>query len=357
MPLGTIGLSTFRWNARHKSLFLVLLYPLIAAWLFWWQIYLALAFVHDEQTISDAMLTAQTDRLFYGWAGLAFLAGLLAWLVFTWWNHASVIRGMCLSTPVTGADEHHLYAILESLSIAQGIPTPELEIIDTHARNAFACDIDGEYSRIFLTRGLLESLSEDEIEAVIAHELAHILSGDSRLLSFSIAFSDLYPFLVRKRSSPGLTEAPADNMEINPLLLVHPIAFIAFMPLWAGYILTSVLRVLLFRNREFDADAAAYQMTKNADALMRALIRINRRARIPFVNQDVRFLCIDNPLGGLFATHPRLSARLVSISRLSHQPIPEIEAGTQAPLHKRFLQSPLLMRNFKKPKIKAWFRQ
>lgn len=351
MALGTIGLSTYRWNSSWKSLALIALYPVVTFTLFWWQIYFCIVVFAGKYAIfNHAVFSQRTDDIVYGWGGIIFGSALLIWLIFSWGYHASIIRGLCLSHPVTAQEEPHLYAILESIAISQGIATPELEIIETAARNSFVCD-DGYSSRIFITRGLLENLANDEIEAVFAHEVAHILNGDNRLLSFSIAFCDLYPFISRSVRKPRMNEPLIDERYIREEDWgTVIILFIFLTPLWAGYIATSLLRVFLFINRELDADAAGIQITKNTDAMMRALIRINRRARLPFATHDIMFLCIDNPSGGFFATHPRLSTRLNNLSEITNHPIPEIEPSEAAPMHKRFQTSPLLKRVFKTKK-------
>lgn len=349
MPLGTIGLATFRWNSVYKSWLLIALFPLISFWLFWWQVYLVNLFITERYlSFSDRVLSTATDQFVYGWGGLAFGAGMLAWLWYSWRNHGAIIRGLCLSRPVTGLEEPKLYALLESVCISQGLPTPELEILDTPARNSFVCHIDEETNRIYVTRGLLETLQADEIEAVFAHEIAHILQGDTRLLSFSIAFCDMYPFIIRSARPPRLDESANEVGDtVNPIMFLHPVIFLLLMPVWGGYILTSTLRVLLFINRELEADAAAVEITKNPDALMRALLRINRRSLLPFAPHDIRFLCIDNPRGGVFATHPRISMRLRTLQRVTGHAVPSIEPSEPAPLDKRFRNPALLKRVFK----------
>ena len=351
MSLGTIGLSTYRWNNSYKALILVVLFPLIAAIMFWWQIYVLVwldtpGYIHT----AHSYLATKTDSYFYGAAGVAFAAALLFWLIYSWYNHSSIIRSMALSKSVDASTEPRLYAILESVCISQGIPTFDLEIMEIGSRNSFVCS-DGEgTSRVFVTRGLLEALSADEIEAVIAHEIAHILNNDSRLLSFTIAFCDLYPYLRNTARKPRLDEAPAATRypEIKPDEIgVTIIIFLLLTPLWIAYILTSIVRVVLFINREHDADAMAIQITKNPDALMRALKRIHRRARLPYGSHDIKFLCIDNPEGGVFATHPRLWSRLALISELGNCPVPDVEDSEAAPVHKRFKENPLLKRVFK----------
>lgn len=342
-----IGLAAYRWNSNRKSLFLIGLYPVITLILFWVQIFL---FLMVTTHYPVAMAVPITTAFFLDWSWVLLLA-LCGWLYYSWHNYASIIRGFCTGHPVTADEEPRLYAILESICISQGIQTPDLEIIEHHARNSFVCAVDDDTYRLFITRGLLEALQEDEIEAVIAHEIAHILHGDTKLLSLSIAFCDLFPALSASRlhMKDASTKENIEAQASAVIALLNPIILALLMPLWGGYIATSLIRVSLFINREFDADASAYEITKNADALMRALIRISRRALMPTLARDIRFLCIGNPKGGFFATHPRLSRRLEMISMISGTPIPETEESSMAPVHRRFRESPLHKRTFKHP--------
>ena len=351
MPTGTIGLATYRWGNARKAWALLALYPVVTAALLWVQIYLVYVLLYYRTTITHAQVIDLTNDFYFSW-GWLFLAALGAWFWYVWTHHASLIRGFCLSHPVTAVEQPSLYAMVEAVCISQGLPTPEIEIIDTIARNSFVTSLGPDDSyRLFLTQGLIDNLERDELEAVIAHEVGHIINGDTRLLGISIAFTDLYPLILKSGRKPRLTESPAaaeadDSTAL--LLFVHPLAFVLLMPLALGFFFMSLIRVFLFLRREHDADAVAIEITKNPDALMRALIRINRRARIPFVTQDIRFLCIDNPRGGFFSTHPRLSSRLAAISQYTGTPIPQIEPSTPASNLKRFQDNPLLKRVFKK---------
>ncbi len=347
-----IGLAAYRWSSNRKSLFLIGLYPLVTIALFWVQIFLILLISQD---FSAHSLSERTTAIFFDWIWVV-VSALSAWLAYSWHHQAEVIERLCSGHLTTAAEEPRLYAILESVCISQGLATPELEILESHARNSFVCAVDDTTYRLFITRGLLEALQADEIEAVIAHEVSHILHGDTQLLGLSIAFSDLFPFI--SNAGPArttyYTQRDAEEQAGQFLIFLHPVIFILLLPFWGGYFATSMIRVFLFVNRELDADASAYEITKNADALMRALIRINRRAMMPRLSRDIRFLCIGNPKGGFFATHPRLSKRLKMLSLISGTPIPEIEESSMAPIHQRFQENPLLKRVFRpaKPNVK-----
>lgn len=352
MPNRPIGLTTYRWSNARRSYLLLGAYPLIVVLFFWCQIYAVQTVLHYREDVSHIFIAHHTKLIFQNWLWLV-LIGLCGWFFYAWRNHGAIIRGLCHSYPVTAREEPQLYAILETLCISQGLPTPQLEIIDSDARNSFVCAVDEETYRVFVTRGLLENLSHDEIEAVLAHEIGHILNDDTRLLSISIAFTDLFSFITNlfHHNKHKLVTERAEHENILPALLMHPLAILLLLPLWGGYVLTSLIRVFLFLNRELDADAVAIEITKNPDALMRGLLRIHRRAHLPFVSKDIKFLCIDNPRGGFFATHPRMSTRLKAISAVSNRPIPEIESGDAAPLYNRFRPPELIMRPFKDRKL------
>lgn len=351
MPLGTIGLTTYRWGNSRKAWVLLGLYPLVTALLLWCQIYAIYYVSNFDAHLDHAVLKALTNDFYLHWSWVFFTA-LAGWFWYAWTHHASIIRGLCLSRPLSATDNPSLYALVETACIAQGLATPDIQIIDTPARNSFVTALGRDDSyRLFLTQGLIDALQTDELEAVIAHEIAHILNGDTRLLSVSIAFTDLYPFVVRSRQRPRHFESPAahadDSANLLAFLLIHPLLFLLLLPLAVGFIVMSLIRVFLFMRREHDADAVAIEITKNPDALMRALLRISRRARITYVTRDIRFLCIENPAGGFFATHPRISSRLKVISELTNTPVPTIEESSAAETSKRFQKNILLKRVFK----------
>ena len=205
---------------------------------------------------------------------------------------------------------------------------PRLEIIETHARNAFASGVDRKSFAVTVTRGLLQSLSKDEVEGVLAHELTHILNRDVRLLIITIIFTGMigfaaqmvwsqvrYGLWVGRRSSNG-------NNKGNGIVIL----FVILAILWIGYIATIFTRFAISRKREYMADAGAVQITRNPDAMMRALMRIAGKDQIPKMPGDVAMMCIENrkPFMGLFATHPPIEKRIQSLSDTTGFPIPDL---------------------------------
>jgi Zn-dependent protease with chaperone function len=103
------------------------------------------------------------------------------WLVIGIWAHRDIIQLTTRSHPVQRRDEPLLFNLVENLTITAGVPVPRIDIMETDARNAFAIGWTPDDTTITVTRGLLNALSKDELEAVLAHELAHIINRDSRI--------------------------------------------------------------------------------------------------------------------------------------------------------------------------------
>lgn len=331
MSLLSVGLSTSRWNSRNKSILLMAAFPLLVLAVLYLQIDLLYTLFSSEPL--PAMREYKVQSAFKMTAPIVAL-GLGLWFWYCLRNQDDLISSLFRSHPVARSDNPELYKLVENIAIQLGLETPEIFTIPTTARNAFAGSLADGTNRIYVTEGLMEFLSKDEVEAVLAHEFGHITAHDTRWVGLSIIFTNILGAIPSqfaahdKFDMPNAKEAEA-GMQLFFLSLL-------LLPVWAGYIIISVMRVFLLHERELDADRAAMEITKNPEALMRALLRINKRARIPYVPREVMLLCIDNPQGGFFATHPRLMYRLRMISRLSGLPIPEVERASMAPVHKRF---------------------
>jgi heat shock protein HtpX len=250
---------------------------------------------------------------------------VLVWFGISWFSHTSMIRRLSHSHPVTRTEEPELYNLLENLCISQGVPMPRLEIIESHARNAFASGIDKKSYAITVTRGLLNSLTKDEVEAVLAHELTHILNRDVRLLIVSIIFTGMIGILAQMTWNSLRYMRFSGGRSRNSGAVILLIVVIALI-LSIGYMATLVTRFALSRGREEMADAGAIEMTKNPSAMMSALMRISKRERIPGATADIAMMYThnSNPFLGLFATHPPIEERIRLISQLTNTPVPDI---------------------------------
>src|SRR6202044_3410246 len=122
--------------------------------------------------------------------------GTVLWVVIAYYFHQNMIDALTGGREVQRADEPRLYGILENLCISRGIPTPKLKIMDSDALNAFATGMNAKQYSITVTTGLLKTLDDAEIEAVLGHELTHIRNGDVRMMVIAVVIAGVVSFFV-----------------------------------------------------------------------------------------------------------------------------------------------------------------
>ncbi len=318
-----IGLSTHIWNNNARCVLLLALYPVLIIGIFWLCCFVLVGLSNSHY--QDAAITSANALSYEFWPLI--LTAVAIWFTISWFFNTAMIRRLARSHPVSRQDEPELYNLLENLCISQGVKMPHLEIIETHARNAFASGINQSSYAVTVTRGLMQSLSKDELEAVLAHELTHILNHDVRLLIVTVIFTGLFGFLAQIiwsniRYGMFFHSGRRDRNSGGTVIAMLAIAAI----LWLGYLASLLMRFALSRRREYMADAGAVSMTKNPEAMMRALMRIAGRDRIPETTDDIAMMCIENhvPFLGMFATHPPIEHRIRAISAATGTPMPQM---------------------------------
>jgi len=242
------------------------------------------------------------------------------WVTIGYFINDWIIHKATGAMPVGKREQPELYRMVENLCISRGLTMPKLYIIETDAMNAYASGIDDRSYAITVTRGLLKQLNNNELAAVLAHELTHIMERDTRLLIVTIVFVGMISFLAQLlwRSLRFASFRRVRGRSGAPVLLLMLIAAVAFA---VGYVLALILRFAISRRREFQADAGSVDLTKDPDALISALRKIAANPDVPHVPTEVRQLFIENPasvlnLGGLFATHPAISKRIAVLQQL-----------------------------------------
>jgi heat shock protein HtpX len=308
-----VGLQTQIWNNQIRSLLLLAGFPLLLLILLF--IFFAL---NGQANYGDRFSPAQ---IFWenGWRGItayghwALLAAMI-WFGIAYLTHGAMIRAATHARPLERRDAPDIYNLLENLCISRGIPMPKLQIIDSPVLNAFASGIDEKSYSITLTKGIIAELSKDELEAVLAHELTHVMNRDVRLLVISVIFVGIISFLceaVYRMVVHGGMRASNDRKGGGAALLI------AMLVLFVGYFFAIAIRMALSRSREYLADAGAVELTKNPDALIRALRKISGRSEIKDVPDEVRQMFIDNHSTGflstMFATHPPMEDRIAAL--------------------------------------------
>lgn len=335
MAIRATGLQTHIWNNNAKSIMLLALYPFLILGIIWASALAVGALTTNSPDLSQANNMA--SGVIYNYWPLI-LTGVGIWFSVAYFFHTKMVRSMSNSHPVTRKDEPELYNLLENLSITAGMTMPRLEIIESHSRNAFASGIDQKSFCVTVTRGLMQSLSKDELEGVLAHELTHIINRDVRLLIITIIFTGMIGFAAQVmwrnvRYALWVPKRSSGNKKGGGIIIL--IAILAI--LWIGYFATLFTRFALSRRREYMADAGAVQITKNPEAMMRALMRIAGKDQIPKIPADISMMCFENrvPFMGLFKTHPPIETRIHMLSQTTGTPIPDLPAieGFKAPVN------------------------
>lgn len=256
--------------------------------------------------------------------------GTLAWIFIAYQFHQNMIDSITGGYEVTREAEPRLYNILENLCISRGIPTPALKVMDNDALNAFATGMNQKQYSITVTRALLDRLNDAEIESVLGHELTHIRNGDVRLMVIAVVIAGVVSFfaelvfrgLFRGGMGFGSSRSSSDRKGGGGLVILIALALIAL-----AWILSVVIQLALSRSREYLADAGSVELTKNPDAMISALRKIEGRGEIRGATSAIMEMCVDNPreeFADLFATHPSVDDRVAALTKFAggHDPGP-----------------------------------
>ncbi len=270
--------------------------------------------------------------------------GTAAWIVIAYYFHQTMIDALTGGRDVSRTEEPRLYNLLENLCISRGITTPKLKVMESDALNAFATGMNEKQYAITVTSGLLTTLDDAELEAVLGHELTHIRNGDVRMLVIAVIIAGAIAFFAemffrlwfnagfRVRRSDSDSDRGRGGNFIAVLIAVVLIA--------VAWLLSSVIRFALSRSREFLADAGSVELTKNPDAMILALRKIEGRGELQGATSAVMEMCVDNPreeFTDLFSTHPPIEQRIKVLVEVmgGHDPgpllLPAPEEGNVTP--------------------------
>jgi Zn-dependent protease with chaperone function len=258
----------------------------------------------------------------YGWTGylvrwvpIVTVIGALLFAVQMAW-HVRTVRRRTDFRFVDDHDEPRLCRIVEPLTIAAGLPTPYVGVIDSPALNAFACGIRQKDAVLVFTRGLIDALDDDELAAVAAHEIVHIVNGDIRLIAATNVCLDTLK-LLQPRPSTQRMKRIRDACSLPILAHLLPIMVLLFLVIMFLRRLavdgSHLARLLIASAREFIADAEAVRLTQNPAALVSALRRIEGHSVIPGLAAGQDAMMIDGAHEGAFATHPTIADRVAAI--------------------------------------------
>jgi heat shock protein HtpX len=266
------------------------------------------------------------------------------WIVIAYFFHQSIVDAVTGGEDVTRQQQPRLYNLLENLCISRGIPMPKLKVMDSDARNAFATGLNQRQYSVTVTTGLLKALNDREIEAVLGHELTHIRNGDVQMMVIAVIIAGVVGFFGElffrsftnigyygggswssssSSSSDSSSSSGSDRKSSGGGAVVVIIIAVALIAL--AWLLSQLVRLALSRSRELLADAGSVELTKNPDAMISALRKIENRGELPGATSAIMELCVDNPREGiadLFATHPSIDSRVQALVKFAggHDP-------------------------------------
>lgn len=282
-------------------------------------------------TARTAVLLAAMTALFLsiGWMvggqGGMMIAFLLAlgMNAFAYWNSDTMVLSMYGARQVDRHSAPGLVAIVERLAGRAGMPCPKIFVIDNPQPNAFATGRDPAHASVAATTGLLDRLSPEEVEGVMAHELAHVLNRDTLIMTITATFAGAIGMIANMFAFSSMFGGQRSEEEGgSPLGAVGGIVMMILAPLAA-----SLVQMAISRTREYAADREGARICGNPLWLASALERLEQAAHaIPNWeaerNPATAHLFIVNPLSGrgadnLFSTHPSMPNRIAELRELA----------------------------------------
>lgn len=291
------------------------------------------------QTTAVAADSGGGYRHVFPWFGVftTLLAGGMAW--YSW------RRGPKQVLWATGAweilepvkpEEKVFVNVVEEMAIASGLPRPTVWIVPDNDPNAFATGTDEKHAHVAVTEGLLAMLNRDELQAVVAHEMAHIRNHDVKLMTLLAALVGVLALIADgtwrvlwfgggRRSRGGGGKKGGGGALVAVILVLWVISVIL------APVVSRLLALGVSRKREFLADATAAQFTRNPAALASALRTIeNAASPTKSIKRGTAHLCIADPLGrrlthkegfvaGLFGTHPPMGVRVARLKAMAFE--------------------------------------
>lgn len=286
----------------------------------------------------------------YGYSGVHVVPGLgIAMLliagVMAWWGYKFGATALIKATggreiidPSSEA-EQKLVNVVDEMSIASGTKRPHLWIIPDEAPNAFATGVHIDDAHIAVTQGLLGTLSRDELQAVVAHEMGHVANLDVRLMTLLTALVGVVALIhssafrmMNFGGGGGRSRSRSRGDGKGAGILVVVLLVIWIISWVVAPLVTRLIAMKVGRSREFLADTMSAQYTRNPGALADALAKISGSTVVPkMIPKSSAQLCIIDPfhstwgdregrMADLMATHPPLRERIARLRAMAYLP-------------------------------------
>lgn len=242
-------------------------------------------------------------------------------LLTTWWSYYSsdklVIR-MTGAQLLQESENPKLFGLVQEVCLASGLPMPKVAVVIDDAPNAFATGRNPEHALIAFTTGILDVMDRDELQGVVAHEMAHVANRDTLVSAVAAttagAIAIVSDMLIRMMWFGGRRDRESNS---NPVTLVISLVIMLLAPIAA-----ILLKAAISRKRESLADATAVDFTRNPTGLRKALeILAHDSTVVQQRSNAVAHIWIESPLDGkavsrLFATHPPIQERIATLRQL-----------------------------------------
>ena len=252
------------------------------------------------------------------------IIGATLYAVVQYFLASSQALSMSGAVPITKADNPRLWNVVENLSITTGTPMPAVYVVNDPAPNAFATGRDPQHASVAATTGLLDIMTDAELEGVMAHELGHVRNYDIRLsmivfgLTVAIGFiADIFLRMAFFGGMGGNRNNNGGGGGGNPVIIVFGLIAAIIAPLVA-----TLVQLAVSRQREYLADATGAMTTRHPDALASALLKLEAYGRpMQKQNTSMAHLWIANPLkpslmSRLFSTHPPIPERVERLEKM-----------------------------------------
>ncbi len=244
------------------------------------------------------------------------IAGLVYALI-TYFKGASMALAVNRAQEIEKADNPRLWRLVENLAITDGLPMPQVFIMDDPALNAFATGRDPAHAVVCVTSGLLDAMEDDELQGVLAHELGHVKNYDIRVSTMVFALVAIVGLLADAMLRISWFSNDRDEGNNNQLFFIVGLVAAILAP-----IVAVLIQLAVSRRREFLADATGALTTRYPEGLISALKKIEKNgSTLRHQNTSTAHLFFSNPLKGhsltnLFSTHPPIEERIVRLEEM-----------------------------------------
>lgn len=246
------------------------------------------------------------------------VAGAIIYALIQYFMATKLAIAMTGAKQIEKRDNPRLYRTVENLAITMGVPMPKVYVIDDPAPNAFATGRDPRHAVVAATTGLMDIMSDTELEAVMAHEMGHVKNYDIRVSMIAFGLVSAIGFLTDLALNMMFFGGGGDNEDRNipPAFYIIGIVLIIVAP-----IVAAMIQMAISRQREYLADATGAMTTRHPEGLAGALEKLQQHSR-PMAQQNTStaHLFFNNPLrpgffAKLFSTHPPLEERIARLRK------------------------------------------